>query len=532
MTTGKLQPHEVVPAGLGVIAKRGQACVHAVTTDAVQVLWKGDSLPSRGQASSRSGTVVEVTGVLVYRVERYLIGLYGTFAERSRCSVDIEDTQHRTIRPTLDSASGIVDGIAVTGTLRHINRYSAFQRPQLVADTPLQDLPGRFATRSFRTDYMTRLRALLPTPPSMKGEPASPPETVRGATPRSTRRSHQPSRLVRVMSEAVGELPVLTIQDPADMVGVSVDCRPPGLPVSKSLSELSPRTVENARGTSGFNPSRREGQSIMDMDMNEITINRIVGFPWNDPGTDVEDELPTPASSPVQCTTPAVMTGESGGPQELRDNFDLNLAKVLLDVSVMTTMVSPIEDSIVIETTEVAEYAAPEIPTVETVTESPGIAVPQESRIVTNWVPRYSPISMTSTVGGEARPMSTVQPSPYLPPVMATPPPSCTETLDQFLPNMPSPLGEPSQSPGQEDMTKEPETEVFIVEASKESPSAMGHQADQVGGPDLSREGPFEVHDVPPTSGQSPLVLNSLPGCQYCMTSYDDRDSRADLDPA
>ena len=162
---------------------------------------------------------------------------------------------------------------------------------------------------AFRTDYMTWL---LPTPPNTNGEPTSSPETARGTTPRSTRRSHRPFRPVRVMSEAVSELPILTIQDPIDMVGASVvDCRPPVLPVSIPLSALSPRTVENARGTSGFNPSRTEGQSIMDMDTNEITINRIVGFPWNDPGTDVEDELPTPASSPVQCTTPAVMTGES-----------------------------------------------------------------------------------------------------------------------------------------------------------------------------------------------------------------------------
>ena len=163
------------------------------------------------------------------------------------------------------------------------------------------------------------------------------------------------------MSAAVGELPVLTIQDPAYVVGASVvDCRPPVLPVSIPLSALSPRTVENARGTNAFNPSCTEGQSIMDMDTNEITIDRIMGFPWNDPET---DELPTPASSPVECTTPAVMTGESGGPQELRDNFDLDLAKVLLDVSVMPTMVSPIEDLVVIETTEIVEYAAPEVPT-------------------------------------------------------------------------------------------------------------------------------------------------------------------------
>ena len=40
------------------------------------------------------------------------------------------------------------------------------------------------------------------------------------------------------------------------------------------------------------------------------------------------------------------------------------------------------------------------------------------------------------------------------------------------------------------------------------------------------------MYDVPPESGQSPLVLNSMPGCQYRMTSYDDRDSRVDLDAA
>ena len=161
-----------------------------------------------------------------------------------------------------------------------------------------------------------------------------------------------------------------------------------------------------------------------------------------------EDELPTPASSPAQCTTPAVMPVEPGDPQELGDNFDLDLAKVLLGVSVMPTMISPIEDSIVLPTTEVAEYAAPEIPTVEIVMESPGYSVPEDSELMTSWVPRYSPVSMTSTVGEEARPTSTGQPSPYLPPVMAAPPAGCTETLDRFLPNMPSPLGESSKYPG------------------------------------------------------------------------------------
>ena len=244
---------------------------------------------------------------------------------------------------------------------------------------------GGFPHAAFRGDYTTRLRALLPTPPSTNGEPVSPPEAVRGVTPKSTRRSHRPFRPVRVMSAAVSGLPVLTIQDPADVVGASVvDCRPPVLPVSIPLSSLSRRTVENARGTSGFNLSRTEGQSIMDMDTNEITIERIVSFPWNDPGTDVEDELPTPASSPAQCTTPAVMTGESGVPQKLRDNIDLDLAKVLFDVSVMPTMISLIEDPVMSNTTGIAGYIAPDVPITETATKSPGLAPPQESGIVTS----------------------------------------------------------------------------------------------------------------------------------------------------
>ena len=86
------------------------------------------------------------------------------------------------------------------------------------------------------------------------------------------------------MSEAVDDGPLLTVQNPADMVGETViDCRPSVLPVSIPLSALSPRTVDNAREISGFKPPQETGQSIMDMDTNEITINRIVGFQWDEP---------------------------------------------------------------------------------------------------------------------------------------------------------------------------------------------------------------------------------------------------------
>ena len=48
---------------------------------------------------------------------------------------------------------------------------------------------------------------------------------------------------------------------------------------------------------------------------------------------------------------------------------------------------------------------------------------------------------------------------------------------------------------------------------------------------DESREGPFGVPQVGSTPGDAPLVLDNLPGCPYCMTSYDQAEL-ADVDPA
>ena len=64
---------------------------------------------------------------------------------------------------------------------------------------------------------------------------------------------------------------------------------------------------------------------------------------------------------------------------------------------------------------------------------------------------------------------------------------------------------------------------MFVVEAAEGSTSTVMCQGDQDIGPDLTREGPFDACEVEPEPGQSPLVLNSMPGC---------RDSRDDLDPA
>ena len=91
-----------------------------------------------------------------------------------------------------------------------------------------------------------------------------------------------------------------------------------------------------------YQPSEETGQSIMNMDTSEITINLIVGFVWDEEGTDVEDELPTPASSPTQIVVPAIPPAGTADPFGRGESFDLELAKVICDVSVLPSLVSPL----------------------------------------------------------------------------------------------------------------------------------------------------------------------------------------------
>ena len=212
------------------------------------------------------------------------------------------------------------------------------------------------------------------------------------------------------------------------------------------------------------------------------------------------------------------------------DGFELDLAKVMLDVSVMPALISPIEESEVPPTSEVAEYAAPETPVLETVIESTGYAVPGE--LTFSWVPGYVTVPGAATVSEEGQMLSTGHPPPKTFPTSATTPVVTSESMDQFLPTMPSPPEDMVPVAETESVRETDNAEVFVVDTAEGSPSTVRCQGDRDSGPDLTREGPFDVYEVPPEPGQSPLVLNSMPGCQFRITSYDDRDSRADLNPA
>ena len=71
---------------------------------------------------------------------------------------------------------------------------------------------------------------------------------------------------------------------------------------------------------------------------------------------------------------------------------------------------------------------------------------------------------------------------------------------------------------------------VIIPESVLSSPAGG---TDVAGGPqrlpDLSLEGPFDVHQDRTVSGASPRVLDGMRGCQYCMTSYDQDSGGPDV---
>ena len=163
---------------------------------------------------------------------------------------------------------------------------------------------------------------------------------------------------------------------------------PPSL--SSPLSGLSPATISGARNCMQFNGPEETGQSIMNMDTNEITIDRIIGFDWKDTGTDVEDELPTPVSSPPQIAVPAIPPVGTADPFGRGEGFDMELAKVMCDVSVLQSLVSLLQDVEEPSPLNASKYAAPAVPELETILESPGYTVPEE--LGCSWVPEFAPV--------------------------------------------------------------------------------------------------------------------------------------------
>ena len=115
-------------------------------------------------------------------------------------------------------------------------------------------------------------------------------------------------------------------------------------------------------------------------------------------------------------------------------------------------------------------------------------------------------------------------------------PPSGLAAMDQELPWSASlPLGLSADSA----LLPAPLTPSRMVEGVVVPESVLSSPAggtDVAGGspklPDLSLEGPFDVHQDRPVSGASPRVLDGMRGCPCHMTSYDPDSGGPDFSPA
>ena len=112
-------------------------------------------------------------------------------------------------------------------------------------------------------------------------------------------------------------------------------------------------------------------------------------------------------------------------------------------------------------------------------------------------------------------------------------PPSGLAPMDQCLPwSVLQPVGEIVASP----LLPAPLTPRRMVEGQIFPGSVVTSptgETDVAGGnqniPDLSQQGPFDVHQDRSASGASPQVLDGMHGCQYRMPSYDEQNGGPDF---
>ena len=241
------------------------------------------------------------------------------------------------------------------------------------------------------------------------------------------------------------------------------------------------------------------------------------------------------AVKPGEVVLPEVCPAPRGG-------IDLELAKALLEVSILPMMVTPILDPVVESSGTPALYPEPpihvlsvdeQVPVLESVDEQVPVLVSSPLREVAGSPVRdNSPSFLASPTGSVYGPItSPISPSLRMDDVSR--PPSGLAMMDQYLPRDSSLLGESKDLPLLPmPLTPRPVVEEMVLGSAVGSPTGGPVAAPSQRMPDLSREGPFDVHQDASVLGASPRVLNSLPGCQYRMTTYDEDNNSSDFFPA
>ena len=234
------------------------------------------------------------------------------------------------------------------------------------------------------------------------------------------------------------------------------------------------------------------------------------------------DELSTPDDSPSMGAIwpeEVVLLGVGPVPPDVSD---FELEKALLQVSILPMMVTPIVDPVVESLVTPSSYPVPPLP-VLTMDEQIPVSEPSPLREVAGSpVLDVFPSYMTSLVGSVYGPVTSPI-SPSLREDDVSRPPSRLAMMDQYLPrDSELLLGESMDltllaMP----LTPRPIGEEMVLGSAVGSPAGEPVAAPSHSMSDLSREGPFDVHQD--ASG------DSLPCCQYRMTSYDEDADRSDL---
>ena len=288
------------------------------------------------------------------------------------------------------------------------------------------------------------------------------------------------------MDPPVQIAPRLTEQDPWMAAGTIVfDCRPALLPVSLDVSGIDMPAVRSLVPSAKTNVVIRGGGG--GADLLSLICPELGVAPLLDPGTDLEDELPSPATSPV-----FIGHGVALLPAQVEE--DVDLPQVLQDFGALPAIVTPIRDPQREQVVPPAEYRAPDVQVGSFVVPAgPTVAPSNVTQPPTGSV-GCSPMTLTTLAGSAPEENSLLQGQPWADPS------SGREPADNQLPAAP--------------LTSRPAT-------VSHHDGELDAVRERVNVPDLSREGPFDIHQA------SPRLRQDNQG--FRMTSYDAENDGPDL---
>ena len=184
---------------------------------------------------------------------------------------------------------------------------------------------------------------------------------------------------------------------------------------------------------------------------------------------------------------------------------DVEMVQVLQDFGALPAIVTPIRDPRREQVVPPAEYRAPDVQVGSFVVPAgPKVAPANVTQPPTGSV-GCSPMPLTTPAGSAPEENSLLQSQPWVGPS------SGREPADNRLPAAP--------------LTSRPAT-------VSHHDGELDAVRERVNVPDLSREGPFDIHQGHPHSGASPRLHQDTQGCPFRMTSYDVENGGPDFSPA